>query len=59
MFLCVNCGCNIKSSNKQLKTSTRNYKMTGCPRWRYNINDYKNFIKHKILFIPILHSLHI
>ena len=32
MFLCVN---NIKSLNNQFKTSTINYKMTGCPRWIY------------------------
>jgi hypothetical protein len=45
MFLCVNCGNNIKSS-------TINYKMTGCPRWKYyikcdccnNINNYKYLI---------------
>jgi hypothetical protein len=65
MFLCINCGNNIKSLNNQSKTSTINYKMTGCPRWRYyikcdycnNINNYKNLIAHKILFIPTL--LHI
>ena len=52
MFLCINCGNNIKSSNKQFKTSTINYKMTGCPRWKYyikcnccnNINNYKYLI---------------
>jgi hypothetical protein len=62
MFFCVNCGNNIKSSNKQFNTSARTYKMTGCPRWRYHvkcdycnkINDYKNVIKHKLLFTPIL-----
>ena len=51
MLLCVNCGNNIKSS-------TINYKLTGCPRWRYYIkcnccnkrNDYKNFINHKLLY---------
>jgi hypothetical protein len=60
MFLCVNCGNDIKSSNKQFKISVKKYKMTGCPRWIYNIkcdccnniNDYTNFIKHKILFTP-------
>lgn len=58
MFLCVNCGNNIKSSSKQFNISVRNYKMTGCPRWIYKIkcdccnnrNDYQIFIKHKILF---------
>ena len=62
MFLCINCGNNIKSSNNQFKISTRKYKMTGCPRWRYYIkcnccnkrNDYKYFINHKLLFIPTL-----
>ena len=62
MFSCVNCGNNIKSLNKQLKTSTINYKMTGCPRLRYYIkcnccntrNDYKYFINHKLLFTPTL-----
>ena len=59
MFFCVNCGNNIKSSNKQFNTSARNYKTTGCPRWRYHVKcDYCNkindYIKHKILFTPIL-----
>jgi hypothetical protein len=62
MFLCINCGNNIKSSNKQFTTSTINYKMTGCPRWKFyikcdccnNINNYKYLIAHKILFIPTL-----
>jgi hypothetical protein len=65
MFLCINCGNNIKSLNNQSKTSTINYKMTGCPRWRYYIkcdycnkrNDYKYFINHKILFTPTLHII--
>jgi hypothetical protein len=55
MLLCVNCGNNIKSS-------TINYKLTGCPRWRYYIkcnccnkrNDYTNFINHKLLFTPTI-----
>jgi hypothetical protein len=63
MFLCVNYGNNIKSSNKQFKISARYYEITGCPRWIYNIkcdccnkrNYYKNFIKYKIFFTPILH----
>ena len=67
MFLCVNCGNDIKSSNKQFKISVKKYKMTGCPRWIYNIkcdccnkrNNYKNFIKHKILFTPTLNNLRI
>ena len=67
MFLCVNCGNNIKSSNIQFKILARTSEITGCPRWIYNIkcdccnkrNDYKNFIKHKILFTQILHNLHI
>jgi hypothetical protein len=29
MFLCVNCGNNIQSSNKQLKISIRRYKIGG------------------------------
>ena len=62
MFLCVNCGNNIKSSTKQFKISARNYKISGCPRWKYyikcdccyNINDYKYLIKHKILLTSTL-----
>ena len=64
MFFCRNCGNNIKSSNKQYKTSIR-YRITGCPRWIYNIkcdccnnrNDYRYFIEHKILFTPTLNNL--
>jgi hypothetical protein len=62
MFLCVNCGNNIQSSNTQFKILTRKYKITGCCRWRYYIkcdgcnksNDYKYFINHKMLFTPTL-----
>lgn len=64
MFLCIHCGNNIKSSDNQFKISTRKYKITGCPRWRYYIkcdccdkrNDYKYFINHKLLFTPILNN---
>jgi hypothetical protein len=60
MLLCVNCGNNIKSS-------TINYKLNGCPRWRYYIkcnccnkrNDYKNFINHKLLFTPTILQINI
>jgi len=52
MFLCVNCGNNIKTSILQFKLSSRKYNITGCCRWRYYIkcdccnkrNDYTNFI---------------
>ena len=65
MFLCVNCGNNIKTSILQFKLSTRKYNITGCCRWRYSIkcdccnkrNDYTNFINHKLLFTPTLHIL--
>ena len=65
MFLCVNCGNNIQSSNKQLKTSIRRYRITGCCRWIYYIkcdccnkgNDYNYFINHEILFTPTLHNI--
>ena len=49
MFLCLNCGNNIKSLNKQVKTSTINFKMTGCPRWKYMY--VVNNIKKLYLFI--------
>ena len=62
MFLCITCGNNIKTSFTQFKVSTKKYKITGCPRWRYYIkcdycntkNDYKYFITHKLLFTPTL-----
>ena len=65
MFLCVNCGNNIKTSILQFKLSTKKYKITGCPRWRYSIkcdccnkrNDYTNFINHKLLFSLTLNML--
>ncbi len=67
MFLCVNCGNNIKTSISQIKLSTKKYEITGCPRWRYYIkcdccnkrNDYTNFINHKLLFTPTLNNLRI
>jgi len=58
MLFCVNCGNHIKSNNQ--------YKLTGCPRWRYYIkcdcgkrNDYKYFVEHKILFTSTLQMLHL
>ena len=65
MFLCITCGNNIKTSNNKFKLSTKKYKITGCPRWRYYIkcdccnkrNDYTHFINHKLLFTPTLDML--
>jgi len=65
MFLCINCGNNIKSTIQQLHTQSKKSRTTGCVRWMYYIkcdcckksNDYKNFIKHKILFTPIIFTI--
>ena len=65
MFLCVNCGNNIKSTYQQLHTQYKKSRTTGCVRWMYYIKcdcckkayDYRNFIKHKILFTPIIFTI--
>ena len=61
MFFCKNCGNDIKSLSKQIRSRWRKYAITGCPRWLYyikcdccnNFYNYRNFMEHNISLIHI------